>query len=209
MRNETSQIPVTGPGTCLVLVSIRPGQGTRPDESEGSDSHARSSQIPAKFWLFFWQRRTLDSVNFGQRGRTFPLSTARNLDFGQRGLCHGVDFFSRNEWQQLFGKWATGPDHYSVFLLFHFPFEENHQTKITANPENVNSAVHATTTWTRRTCSCMQFAWGSGKASMRHFCWRHTRLRLVTSGLTSFLLVTSTSRVTSVWLVLVSFRVFS
>ena len=45
MRNETSQIPVTGPGTCLMLVSIRPGQGTRPDESEASDSHARSSQI--------------------------------------------------------------------------------------------------------------------------------------------------------------------
>ena len=39
--------------------------------------------------------------------------------------------------------------------------------------------------------------------------WRHTRLRLVTSGLTSFLLVTSASRVTPVWLVLVSFRVFS
>ena len=33
---------------------------------------------------------------------------------------------------------ATGPDHYSVFLLFHFPFEENHQIKITANPENVD-----------------------------------------------------------------------
>ena len=36
--------------------------------------------------------------------------------------------------------------------------------------------------------------------------WRHSRLRLVTSGLTSFLLVTSASRVTPVWLVLVSFR---
>ena len=72
--------------------------------------------------------------------------------------------------------------------------------------------MHTTTTSTRRTCSCMQFACGSGKhgnASMRHFFWRHTRLRLVTGGLTSFLLVTSASRVTSVWLVLVSFRVFS
>ena len=39
--------------------------------------------------------------------------------------------------------------------------------------------------------------------------WRHASLRLVTSGLTSFLLVTSASRVTPVWLVLVSFRVFS
>ena len=99
MRNETSQIPVTGPGTCLLLVSIRPGQGTHPDESKASDSHARSSQIPAKFRLFFWQRRILDNVDFGQRGRTLPLSTARNLDFGQRGFCHGVDFFSGNEWQ--------------------------------------------------------------------------------------------------------------
>ena len=42
---ETSQIPVTGPGMCLVLVSIRPAQGTRPDEFEAFDSHARSSQI--------------------------------------------------------------------------------------------------------------------------------------------------------------------
>ena len=80
----------------------------------------------------------MDSVDFGQRGRTLLLSTASNLDFGQRGLCHGVDFLSRNEWQQLFGKWATEPYHYSVFLLFHFPFEENHQIKITANPENVD-----------------------------------------------------------------------
>ena len=136
MRNETSQIPVTGPGTCLALVSIRPGQGTRPDESKASDSHARSSQIPAKFRLFFWQRRILDNVDFGQRGRTLSLSTARNLDFGQRGFCHGVDFFSRNEWQWLFGKWGTDPDHYSVFLLFHFPFEETHQIEITVNPEN-------------------------------------------------------------------------
>ena len=62
MRNETSQIPVTGPGTCLALVSIRPGQGTRPDESKASDSHARSSQIPAKFRLFF-----LAASDFGQR----------------------------------------------------------------------------------------------------------------------------------------------
>ena len=31
---------------------------------------------------------------------------------------------------------ATGPDHYSVFLLFDVPFEENHQ--ITANQENVD-----------------------------------------------------------------------
>ena len=60
------------------------GQSTCPDESEASDWHARSSQIPAKFWLFFfWQRRlwtasTLDSVDFGQRGRVCP--------FGQRGL---------------------------------------------------------------------------------------------------------------------------
>ena len=136
MRNETSQIPVTGPGTCLALVSIRPGQGTRPDESKASDSHARSSQIPAKFRLFFWQRRILDNVDFGQRGRTLSLSTARNLDFGQRGFCHGVDFFSRNEWQWLFGKWGTVPDHYSVFLLFHFPFEQTHQIEITVNPEN-------------------------------------------------------------------------
>ena len=118
-----SQIPVTGPGTCLVLVSIRLGQGTRPDESEASDSHARSSQIPAKFWLFFFflHRRTLDSVDFGQHGRTLPLSTARNLDLRQRGLCHGVDFFSRNEWQQMFVKWACDPDHYPVFLLFPLP----------------------------------------------------------------------------------------
>ena len=63
MRNETSQIPVTGPGTCLALVSIRPGQGTRPDESKASDSHARSSQIPAKFRLFFF----LAASDFGQR----------------------------------------------------------------------------------------------------------------------------------------------
>ena len=62
MRNETSQIPVTGPGTCLALVSIRPGQGTRPDESKASDSHARSSHFPAKFRLFF-----LAASDFGQR----------------------------------------------------------------------------------------------------------------------------------------------
>ena len=64
VRNETSQIPVTGPGRCLALglVSIRPGQGTRPDESKASDSHARSSQIPAKFRLFF-----LAASDFGQR----------------------------------------------------------------------------------------------------------------------------------------------
>ena len=44
-QNETSQILVTGPGTCLVLVSIRrPGQGTPSDESEASDSHTRSSK---------------------------------------------------------------------------------------------------------------------------------------------------------------------
>ena len=211
VRNETSQIPVTGPGTCLVLVSIRPGRGTRPDESEASDSHARSSQTPAKFWLFFfWQRRTLDIVDFGQRGRILPLSTARNLDFGQCGLCHCVDFFSRNEWQQLFGKWAIDPDHYSVFLLLiHFPFEENHQIEITVNPENVNKTcaydhdldsadlqLHVVCLWIR-------------EGVHAPFFWRHTRLRLVTSGLTSFLLVTSASRVTSVWLVLVSFHVFS
>ena len=88
------------------------------------------------FFFFFWQRRILDNVYFGQRGRTLSLSTARNLDFGQRGFCHGVDFFSRNEWQWLFGKWGTDPDHYSVFLLFHFPFEETHQIEITVNPEN-------------------------------------------------------------------------
>ena len=35
-------------------------------------------------------------------------------------------------------KWATDPDHHSVFLLFPFPFEENYQIKITVNPENVN-----------------------------------------------------------------------
>ena len=49
-----------------------------------------------------------------------------------------MDFFSRNEWQRLFGKLATDPDHYSVFLPFHFPFEESHQIEITVNPENVN-----------------------------------------------------------------------
>ena len=54
MRNDTSQIPVTGLGTCLALVSIRPGQGTRPDESEASDSHTRSSQIPAIDFFFFF-----------------------------------------------------------------------------------------------------------------------------------------------------------
>ena len=48
-----------------------------------------------------------------------------------------------------------------------------------------------------------------GRRPCAIFFWRHTSLRLVTSGLTSFLLVTSASRVTSVWLVLVSFRVFS
>ena len=121
------------------------------------------------FDFFFWQRRILDNSDFGQRGRTLPLSTARNLDFGQRGFCHGVDFFSRNEWQQLFGKWATDPDHYSVFLPFHFPLEENHQIEITVNPENEAKLMHRTTTSTRRTCSCMLFACGSGKASMRHF----------------------------------------
>ena len=163
-------------------------------------------------FFFFWQRRTLDSANFGQRGRTLPLSTARNLDFGQRGLCHGVDFFSRNEWQQLFCKWAINPDHYSVFLLFQFPFEENHQIKITVNPENVNKTrlsydhyhdldsadlqLHVVCLWIREGVTAPFF-------------WCHTRLRLVTSGLTSFLLVTSASRVTLVWLLLVSFRVFS
>ena len=87
MRNETSQIPVTGPGTCLALVSIRPGQGTRPDESKASDSHARSSQIPAKFRLFFfgsvgfWTTSTSDSVvglcPFRQRG----IWTLDSVDF--------------------------------------------------------------------------------------------------------------------------------
>ena len=89
MRNETSQIPVTGPGTCLTLVSIRPGQGTRPDESEASDSHARSSQIPAKFWTFFfffdsfglWTASTSDGVvglcPFRQRG----IWTLDSVDF--------------------------------------------------------------------------------------------------------------------------------
>ena len=33
------------------------------------------------------------------------------------------------------GNWGTDPDHYSVFLLFHFPFEETHQIEITVNPE--------------------------------------------------------------------------
>ena len=102
---------------------------------------------------------------------------------------------------------ATGPDHYSVFLLFHFPFEENHQNQNHSEPRERRSTAVDTTTTSRRTCSCMYSLLAEGVYAP--FFWRHTRLRLVTSGLTSFLLVTSASRVTSVWLVLVSFRVFS
>ena len=67
MPNETSQIPVTDPGTCLVLVSIRPGQGNRPDESEASHSHANRVTFPPNFDLFFdsvglWTAWSSDSV---------------------------------------------------------------------------------------------------------------------------------------------------
>ena len=130
MRNETSQIPVTGPGTCLALVSIRPGQGTRPDESKASDSHGRSSQIPAKFRLFFfgsvgfWTTSTSDSVvglcPFRQRG----IWTLDSVDFAT-AWTFSVEMNGS-------GCSASGeptPDHYSVFLLFHFPFEETHQSK--------------------------------------------------------------------------------
>ena len=146
MRNETSQIPVTrervwpwsrsDPVRALVQTSPRPLTRT-PDRV----------RFPPNLDFFFWQRRILDNVDFGQRGRTLSLSTARNLDFGQRGFCHGVDFFSRNEWQWLFGKWGTDPDHCSVFLLFHFPFKETHQIEITVNPENEANLFNTKNYW--------------------------------------------------------------
>ena len=83
MRNETSQIPVTGPGTCLVLVSIWPGRATRPDESKASDSHARSSQI--------WYENALktSSQALGRVGfsRTFYLLTFFLWSCRLRYLC--------------------------------------------------------------------------------------------------------------------------
>ena len=152
MRNETSQIPVTGPGTCLALVSIRPGQGTRPDESKASDSHARSSQIPAKFRLFFfWQRRILDNVHFGQRGRTLSLSTARNLDFGQRGFCHGVDFSVEMSGSGCSASGEPTPTTTPSSCSFTSPgFRGNSSNRNHSEPRE-RSKPYTTTTSTRRT----------------------------------------------------------
>ena len=168
------------------------------------------SVFPQNFFFFFffdsvglWTASTSDGVvglcSFRQRG----IWTLDSVDFATAWT------FSVEMSGSSCASGATGPDHYSVFLLFHFPFEENHQIKITANPENeiygcpydhhLDSAdlqLHVVCLWIR-------------EGVYAPFFWRHTRQRLVTSGLTSFLLVTSASRVASVWLVLVSFRVFS
>ena len=68
----------------------------------------------------------------------------RLCPFRQRGIWTSDNVDSATAWtfsvemsgSSCSASGATGPDHYSVFLLFHVPFEENHQ--ITANPENVD-----------------------------------------------------------------------
>ena len=149
MRNETSQIPVTGPGTCLALVSIRPGQDIRPDESKASDSHARSSQIPAKFRLFFWQRRILDNVDFRQRGRTLSLSTAWTLD--------SVDFATAWTFSVVavaVRQVGNRPRPLLRLLALSLPFRGNSSNRNHSEPRE-RSKPYTTTTSTRRTCSCM------------------------------------------------------
>ena len=53
-------------------------------------------------------------------------------------------------------------------LAFSLPFRGNSSIRNHSEPRE-RSKPYTTTTSTRRTCSCMQFACGSGKASMRHF----------------------------------------
>ena len=45
-------------------------------------------------------------------------------------------FFSRNEWQWLFGKWGTDPGPLLRLLALSLPFRGNSSIEITVNPEN-------------------------------------------------------------------------
>ena len=53
-------------------------------------------------------------------------------------------------------------------LALSLPFRGNSSNRNHSEPRE-RSKPYTTTTSTRRTCNCMQFACGSGKASMRHF----------------------------------------
>ena len=57
----------------------------------------------------------------------------------------------------------------SSSVLFHFPFEETHQIEITVNPENEANLIRPRPRLGGLAVAMMQFACGSGKASMRHF----------------------------------------
>ena len=134
----------------LVVVKKTPGEvrartgflhRTAPIRVNRFIDSAKSSSVrfPQNFDFFFfdsvglWTASTSDGVvglcPFRQRG----IWTLDSVDFATAWT-----FSVEMSGSSCSASGATGPDHYSVFLLFHFPFEENHQIKITANPENVD-----------------------------------------------------------------------
>ena len=207
MRNETSQIPVTGPGTCLALVSIRPGQGTRPDESKASVTRTPDRvRFPPNLDFFFF-----GSVGF------CTTSTSDSVV----GLC---PFRQRGIWTLDSVDFATAWT-FSVEMSGSGCSASGEPTP-TTTPSSCSftslsrKLIKSKSQWTQRTKQTLyDHDLDSADLQLHAVCLRIREgvrapfffdVTLVCdSSPVAFLLVTSASRVTSVWLVLVSFRVFS
>ena len=209
--------------------SIWPGRATRPDESKASDSHARSSQI--------WYENALSHAQSSQIWYENALKTSSQVlgrvEFFEDFLSFDFFFsFARQSSSFFFdhadcGTCFTLAKNGIVIVTRHLASEssdENAHTEVQHLPSAAfldrflrsrpgqlqGTFLHGHSSWYASKRKRKKWHRDDDRhAPANEIFWRHTRLRLVTSGLTSFLLVTSASRVTPVWLVLVSFRVFS